>query len=232
MLENQKAQMKILVVEDELNLASFLKRGLEEQGHQVEMALDAKTSKVFIATEKFDLLILDVMLPDGNGLTLCKDYKLLHPNLPILLLTSLGSTVDKVTGLDAGADDYLVKPFQFSELLARIRVIERRGVAVQKPVIYKALDLVLDTSAKTVSRSGGSINLTAREFKLLQVFLENRNKVLSRLEIAEKVWDINFNTGTNVVDVYVNYLRNKIDKHHKIRLIQTVVGMGYVLRTD
>ena len=224
--------MKILVVEDELNLASFLKRGLEEQGHQVEMALDAKTSKVFIATEKFDLLILDVMLPDGNGLTLCKDYKLLHPNLPILLLTSLGSTVDKVTGLDAGADDYLVKPFQFSELLARIRVIERRGVAVQKPVIYKALDLVLDTSAKTVSRSGGSINLTAREFKLLQVFLENRNKVLSRLEIAEKVWDINFNTGTNVVDVYVNYLRNKIDKHHKIRLIQTVVGMGYVLRTD
>jgi len=231
-LENQKAQMKILVVEDELNLASFLKRGLEEQGHQVEMALDAKTSKVFIATEKFDLLILDVMLPDGNGLTLCKDYKLLHPNLPILLLTSLGSTVDKVTGLDAGADDYLVKPFQFSELLARIRVIERRGVAVQKPVIYKALDLVLDTSAKTVSRSGGSINLTAREFKLLQVFLENRNKVLSRLEIAEKVWDINFNTGTNVVDVYVNYLRNKIDKHHKIRLIQTVVGMGYVLRTD
>lgn len=232
MLENQKAQMKILVVEDELNLASFLKRGLEEQGHQVEMALDAKTSKVFIATEKFDLLILDVMLPDGNGLTLCKDYKLLHPNLPILLLTSLGSTVDKVTGLDAGADDYLVKPFQFSELLARIRVIERRGVAVQKPVIYKALDLVLDTSAKTVSRSGGSINLTAREFKLLQVFLENKNKVLSRLEIAEKVWDINFNTGTNVVDVYVNYLRNKIDKHHKIRLIQTVVGMGYVLRTD
>jgi DNA-binding response OmpR family regulator len=224
--------MKILVVEDELNLASFLKRGLEEQGHEVEMALDAKTSKVLVATEKFDLMVLDVMLPDGNGISLCKDFKFLHPNLPILLLTSLGSTSDKVTGLDAGADDYLVKPFQFSELLARIRVIERRGAAAQKPIIYKVLDLTLDTSAKSVSRAGQPISLTAREFKLLQVFLENKNKVLSRLEIAEKVWDINFDTGTNVVDVYVNYLRNKIDKNHKVRLIQTVVGMGYVLRTE
>ena len=224
--------MKILVVEDELNLASFLKRGLEEQFYEVEMALDAKTAKVFIATEKFDLIILDVILPDGNGISLCKDFKFLHPNLPILILTSLGSTADKVNGLDSGADDYLVKPFQFTELLARIRVIERRGMAAQKPLVYNALDLILDTSAKTVSRAGGSISLTAREFKLLQVFLENKNKVLSRLEIAEKVWDINFDTGTNVVDVYVNYLRNKIDKNHKTRLIQTVVGMGYVLRTE
>jgi len=224
--------MKILVVEDELNLATFLKRGLEEQNHKVEIALDAKTSKVHLATDKFDLLILDVILPDGNGIQLCKDFKFLHPRLPIILLTSLGSTSDKVSGLDSGADDYLVKPFQFSELLARIRAVERRNTSLSSPVLLTADDLQLDTVAKTVVRSGKSISLTAREFKLLQVFLENKNKVLSRLEIAEKVWDINFDTGTNVVDVYVNYLRNKVDKDFPLRLIQTVVGMGYVLRTD
>lgn len=223
--------MKILIVEDELNLAAFLKRGLEEQGHKVEMALDAKTAKVFLATENFDIAILDVMLPDGNGIQLCKDFKFLHPKLSIVMLTSLGSTIDKITGLDSGADDYLVKPFQFSELLARLRAIERRKMPVRQNLILEVEGLKMDTDAKTVVRDGKNISLTAREFKLLQVFLENKNKVLSRLEIAEKVWDINFNTGTNVVDVYVNYLRNKIDKNFKVRLIQTVVGMGYVLRT-
>ncbi len=224
--------MKILVVEDELNLATFLKRGLEEAGHVAEIALDSKTSKVLVATGKFDLLVLDVMLPDGNGFQLCKDFKFLHPKLPIIMLTSLGATNDKVTGLDSGADDYLVKPFQFSELLARIRVIERRNESGLKPVILEVYDLKLDTDSKIVTRGGHPIALTAREFKLLQVFLENKNKVLSRLEIAEKVWDINFDTGTNVVDVYINYLRNKIDKEFKLKLIQTVVGMGYVLRTE
>lgn len=224
--------MKILVVEDELNLASFLKRGLEEEGHQVEMALDGKTAKVHMATEKYDLLVMDVMLPDANGIKLCQDFKSLHPKLPIVLLTALGTTTDKVTGLDAGADDYLVKPFQFSELTARIRAIERRLAQRHLPTKYSANDLTLDVESRMVHRAGTPIYLTTREFKLLQVFLLNKNKVLTRLEIAESVWDINFDTGTNVVDVYVNYLRNKVDKGFDTKLIHTVIGMGYVLRAD
>ena len=224
--------MKILVVEDELNLATYLKRGLEEEGHTIELALDSKTAKIHMGSDKFDMVILDIILPDGNGLVLCKDFKELHPKVPIIILTSLGSTKDKVSGLDSGADDYLVKPFQFSELAARIRAIERRKHQNQSPTILTAMDLVMDTSSRSVKRNGKAITLTAREFKLLQVFLENRNKVLSRMEIAESVWDINFDTGTNVVDVYVNYLRNKIDKLHEKKLIHTVIGVGYVLRTE
>ena len=224
--------MKILVVEDELNLATYLKRGLEEEGHTIELALDSKTAKIHMGSDKFDMVILDIILPDGNGLVLCKDFKELHPKIPIIILTSLGSTKDKVSGLDSGADDYLVKPFQFSELAARIRAIERRKHQNQSPTILTALDLVMDTSSRSVQRNGKAITLTAREFKLLQVFLENRNKVLSRMDIAESVWDINFDTGTNVVDVYVNYLRNKIDKMHEKKLIHTVIGVGYVLRAE
>ncbi len=224
--------MKILVVEDELNLATYLKRGLEEEGHTIELALDSKTAKIHMGSDKFDMVILDIILPDGNGLVLCKDFKELHPKIPIIILTSLGSTKDKVSGLDSGADDYLVKPFQFSELAARIRAIERRKHQNQSPTILTALDLVMDTSSRSVVRNGKAITLTAREFKLLQVFLENRNKVLSRMDIAESVWDINFDTGTNVVDVYVNYLRNKIDKMHEKKLIHTVIGVGYVLRAE
>lgn len=224
--------MKILVIEDEFNLASFLKRGLEEEGHKVELALDGKTAKVHMASDKFDLLVMDVILPDANGVKLCQDFKSLHPKIPIILLTALGSTQDKVTGLDAGADDYLVKPFQFSELTARIRVIERRLLQHNLPSRYSALDLTLDVESRMVIRAGQPINLTTREFRLLQVFLLNKNRVLTRLEIAESVWDINFDTGTNVVDVYVNYLRNKIDKGHDIKLIHTVIGVGYVLRAD
>jgi DNA-binding response OmpR family regulator len=198
--------MKILIVEDELNLASFLKRGLEEEGHQVEMALDAKTAKVHLASDKFEMLIMDVILPDGNGMKLCQDFKALHPKTPIILLTSLGQVQDKVAGLDSGADDYLVKPFQFSELTARIRAVERRLSHYASPPILNAANLTMDIANHNVARDGKDISLTAREFRLLQVFLENKNRVLSRLEIAESVWDINFDTGTNVVDVYVNYL--------------------------
>jgi len=224
--------MKILIVEDELNLASFLKRGLEEEGHQVEMALDAKTAKVHLASDKFEMLIMDVILPDGNGMKLCQDFKALHPKTPIILLTSLGQVQDKVAGLDSGADDYLVKPFQFSELTARIRAVERRLSHYASPPILNAANLTMDIANHNVARDGKDISLTAREFRLLQVFLENKNRVLSRLEIAESVWDINFDTGTNVVDVYVNYLRNKIDRNFEPRLIHTVVGVGYVLRSE
>ena len=224
--------MKILVVEDELNLATYLKRGLEEEGHTIELALDSKTAKIHMGSDKFDMVILDIILPDGNGLVLCKDFKELHPNVPIIILTSLGSTKDKVSGLDSGADDYLVKPFQFSELAARIRAIERRKHQNQSPTILTALDLEMDTSSRSVQRNGKAITLTAREFKLLQVFLENRNKVLSRIDIAQSVWDINFDNVTNVVEVYVNYFRNKIDKMHEKKLIHTVIGVGYVLRAE
>lgn len=224
--------MKILVIEDELSLASFIKRGLEEEGHEVDMALDAKTAKINVATENYDLLLLDVILPDGNGVNLCKDFRSLHPKLPIILLTALGSTQDKVIGLDSGADDYLVKPFQFTELLARIRALNRRLKPNGEVNSFQAADLMLDIDAKRVTRAGKDINLTSREFKLLEVFMKNKNKVLSRQEIAQEVWDINFDTGTNVVDVYINYLRNKIDKTFEPKLVQTVIGSGYVLRAD
>lgn len=224
--------MKILIIEDELNLASFLKRGLEEEGHQVDMALDAKTAKIHVATNHYDLLLLDIILPDGNGVTLCKDFHSLHPKLPIILLTALGSTHDKVIGLDAGADDYLVKPFQFSELTARIRALSRRIKSKGEVTTLSAANLVLDVEARRVTRAGKDISLTTREFKLLEVLLRNKNKVLSRQEIAQEVWDINFDTGTNVVDVYINYLRNKIDKTFEPKLVQTVIGSGYVLRAE
>ncbi len=224
--------MKILIVEDELNLASFLKRGLEEEGHQVEMALDAKTAKVHLASDKFEMLIMDVILPDGNGMKLCQDFKALHPKTPIILLTSLGQVQEKVAGLDSGADDYLVKPFQFSELTARIRALQRRLSHYASPPVLSAANLTMDIANHKVVRDDKDISLTAREFRLLQVFLENKNRVLSRLEIAESVWDINFDTGTNVVDVYVNYLRNKIDRNFEPKLVHTVVGVGYVLRSE
>ena len=224
--------MKILLVEDELNLAGFLKKGLEEEGHEVVIAPDIKSARHEMKPNVFELVILDLILPDGNGLQLCRDFKTGFPHLPIVMLTSLGSVQDKVEGLDSGADDYLVKPFQFSELMARIRVIERRSQLAGKSNVLIVADLVMDSSARTVKRNEKSITLTAREFRLLKVFIENKNHVLSRMEIAERVWDINFDTGTNVVDVYVNYLRNKIDKGFEPKLIQTVIGVGYVLRSE
>lgn len=224
--------MKILVVEDEANLAGYLKKGLEEEGHDIMVAGNCRSAKEVMRPDEFELVLLDLILPDGNGLLLCQDFKKLQPHLPILVLTSLGSTEDKVSGLDAGADDYLVKPFQFSELAARIRVIERRKKLLQNGTVLKIADLTLDAAARTVTRGNKSIALTSREFKLLKVFIENKDVVLSRMEIAEKVWEIKFDTGTNVVDVYVNYLRNKIDKGFDIKLIHTIIGVGYVLRSE
>jgi DNA-binding response OmpR family regulator len=224
--------MKILVVEDETNLAGYLKKGLEEEGHEISIAPDARSAREFLTPDQFELVLLDVILPDGDGLQLCQDFKKSQPKLPIVMLTSLGSTEDKVAGLDAGADDYLVKPFQFSELAARIRVIERRNNLLQHGSVLKVADLTLDAAARTVVRGDKAISLTAREFKLLKVFLENMDIVLTRMEIAERVWEINFDTGTNVVDVYVNYLRNKIDKGFDRKLIHTVIGTGYVLRSE
>jgi two-component system copper resistance phosphate regulon response regulator CusR len=224
--------LKILVIEDEVNLADYLKKGLEEEGHEISVAPCIKAARVAMEPDYFDLVVLDLILPDGNGLQLCSEFKQEQPKLPVVMLTSLGSTEDKVAGLDSGADDYLVKPFHFSELAARIRAIDRRQKLIHQSTVLKIADLSMDITAHRVQRAGKLISLTTREFKLLRVFLENINVVLSRMEIAEKVWDIHFDTGTNVVDVYVNYLRNKLDKGFDQKLIHTVIGAGYVLRTE
>lgn len=224
--------MKILIVEDEANLAGYLKKGLEEEGHEISLAANARTAEKVMVPDGFDLVVLDLILPDGNGLDLCSSFKKLQPRLPVVMLTSLGGTEDKVAGLDSGADDYLVKPFQFSELAARIRAVERRQRLMNQGTVLKIADLMMDVSAHKVSRAGKNISLTSREFKLLKVFMENQDVVLSRMDIADKVWDIHFDTGTNVVDVYVNYLRNKMDKPFDQKLIHTVIGAGYVLRNQ
>lgn len=224
--------MRILVVEDEINLADYLRKGLEEEGHEISVAPGIKAARVAMEPDFFDLVVLDLILPDGNGLQLCREFKQEQPKLPVVMLTSLGSTEDKVAGLDSGADDYLVKPFQFSELAARIRAINRRQKLMNQSTVLKIADLSMDIAAHRVQRAGKTISLTTREFKLLRIFLENINVVLSRMEIAEKVWDIHFDTGTNVVDVYVNYLRNKLDKGFDQKLIHTVIGAGYVLRNE
>jgi len=223
--------MKVLLVEDEAAVISLMKRSLSEQGMEVSVALDGNMGMQMATDHMFDVVILDIMLPGINGLDICRSLRSNKVNVPILMLTALGSTENVVAGLDAGADDYLPKPFKLTELHARLRALGRRKGAV--PIQDNKLTfsgLTLDTSSKAVFRDGNQINLTATELKLLEFFLRNPNRVLSRVEILEHVWDINFNLGTNVVDVYVNYLRKKIDREYNTRLIHTMVGMGYMLK--
>jgi two-component system, OmpR family, copper resistance phosphate regulon response regulator CusR len=225
--------MKILVVEDEPSISNLIKRGLEENGYEVMQAFDGEMGLLLAQRSEYAVILLDIILPGLNGLEVCQKLrKELGIQTPVLLLTALNETDDVVTGLDAGADDYLGKPFKFKELLARVRALSRRsGTASPAPAnLLKVADLVVDLDAKTVQRAGVDIKLTAKEFFLLEYLMRNRNRVLSRMDILEKVWDINFDLGTNVVDVYMNYLRNKIDKPFDQKLIQTVVGMGYVLK--
>ena len=223
---------RILVIEDERNVAAFIEKGLREAGYEIFLAYDGPQGLELLEQKEIDLLILDIVLPMMDGRLVAKKVRELgHENLPIIMLTALGTTENVVEGLDSGADDYLVKPFKFKELLARIRALSRRHVPmgmVGRRLI--ASDLELDRDAKTVKRAGDDIKLTSTEFRLLEFFLRNKNRVLSRIDILESVWDINFNLGTNVVDVYVNYLRNKIDRPYGHRLIHTVIGMGYTLR--
>jgi DNA-binding response OmpR family regulator len=179
---------------------------------------------------EYDLIILDLILPGINGLELCKRIRRFKTDLPILMLTALGTTKDKVMGLEAGADDYLVKPFHFEELLARIKALSRRRMLISPGVIFKMADLEVDSYKKVVWRSGRQIVLTAKEFSLLELLIANKNRVLSRSYIAEAIWGINYDRGTNLIDVYINYLRTKIDKGFDQPLIHTVIGMGYVLK--
>jgi two-component system copper resistance phosphate regulon response regulator CusR len=221
--------MNILLIEDEPEVAHFIKTGLEEQGHTVTLMHDGKTGQALAIEKDFDLLILDIILPGSNGLKICSNVREHKKNMPILMLTALGTITDKVLGLENGADDYMTKPFHFDELLARIKALTRRQTASSGKT-YKVADLELNSSTKTVSRNGKEILLTTKEFVLLEVLMANTNKVLSRKYIAEQVWGINFDRGTNHIDVYINYLRTKIDKNHSQKLIHTVIGMGYVLK--
>lgn len=224
--------MQILIVEDEPKVAAFIRKGLEENGDTVVHASDGISGRQSALENNFDVIILDIMLPKLNGLELCRDVRKLKPDTKVIMLTALDSVDDKVKGLDSGADDYLEKPFHFKELLARIRAIKRRGAETTEEVIYRIADLEMDIHSKTVHRSGQLIKMTAKEFNLLELFLKNQGKVLTRGDIAEKVWQIDFDTGTNIIDVYVNYLRNKIDKNFSPKLIHTQVGLGYVMREE
>ncbi|MBC6699400.1 response regulator [Hymenobacter puniceus] len=223
--------MKILLVEDEPKLASFVKKGFNNEGYEIEVAYDGRMGQSLIQQNRYDLVILDVNLPYVNGFELCRLVRRQDAHVPVLLLTALDSLDDKVTGFEAGTDDYLVKPFEFKELLLRARVLMRRHTeaATVQPTLRIA-DLELNLDAKTVSRAGQRIDLTTKEYSLLEYLLLNRGKIISRVDIAEKVWELNFDTNTNVIDVYVSYLRKKLDKGYPVKLIHTVVGMGYVLR--
>lgn len=223
--------MNLLLVEDEPNVVSVVSRGLTEEGFTVSIAPDGLIGKQMALENQFDLIILDIMLPGINGLELCKIIKESRPSTPIIMLTALGTTENVVNGLDNGADDYLIKPFKFAELFARIRMLLRRYIgSVNLDQIISIADLQINLSAKTVRRGNTDIILTATEYRLLEYMAKNKGKILSRIDILENVWDIDFNLGTNVVDVYVNYIRKKIDKNADQKLIHTAVGLGYVLR--
>ncbi|MFQ5520215.1 MAG: heavy metal response regulator transcription factor [Candidatus Methylomirabilia bacterium] len=221
--------MRLLVVEDEKKIASFIKQGLEEEGHAVDVASDGEAGLEMALDQAHDLIILDILLPRKDGVRVLQELRKEKVSTPVLLLTVRATIEDKVLGLDAGADDYLTKPFAFQELLARVRALLRRRTETASPVLQVA-DLTLDPARRVVSRGGEKIELTSREFSLLDYFMRNPGRVLTRTMIAERVWDYNFDTTTNVIDVYVNYLRKKIDAGQGPKLIHTVRGVGYVLK--
>ncbi len=223
----------ICLVEDEQKVASFICKGLEEHGYKIKTTGDGASAKALLQHQSFDLLIFDVMLPDINGIELCRQIRETDTKTPVLMLTALDQVQNKVAGLKAGADDYLVKPFHFSELLARIEALLRRQSArAEENHVLTFDDLKLDTWTNIAEREGAQISLTAKEYTLLELFMRHPNKVLSREYIAGQVWKIDFDTGTNFIDVYVNYLRKKIENGSKNKLIHTVIGMGYILKSD
>jgi DNA-binding response OmpR family regulator len=226
--------LKILIVEDEERIARLVKQGLEENGYETMIAYDGLTGKKLALQQDFDLVITDIILPQMSGIELCRELRLFKPDMPIILLTALGTTDDKVEGFDAGADDYLVKPFDFRELLVRIRAVMNRktGKPIAQSAILKYADLELNNLTKMVTRSGKTISFTPKELKLLEYMMQNSDRVLSRAEIAEKVWDTHFDTGTNFIDVYINYLRKKIDKDFTNKLIHTKQGLGFIFAAE
>lgn len=227
---------KVLLVEDEVSVASFVIRSLTEEGYEVSNAPDGNIGLMMAIEHSFDIILLDIMLPGINGLEVCRKIREKGIDTPILMLTALGTTENVVTGLDSGADDYLSKPFKLAELSARIRSLLRRKQASNghdnngaDHDLYLS-DLVLNTAEKTATRAGKSIELTATEYRLLEYLLKNRKRVVSRMDILEQVWGVDFNMNTKVVDVYINYLRKKVDKDFEPKLIHTAVGMGYIMK--
>lgn len=226
--------MKILVVEDEQKVAEFIKKGLEENGFKVDIVHDGILAKHMAFANQYDLILLDIIIPKLNGIELAKELRIGKVNTPILMLTALGRTDDKLVGFDSGADDYLTKPFEFRELLARVKALTKRNApeTVHTVRILGIADLEMNLDSHTVVRAGQKIDLTAKEFALLEYFIRNKGKAIPRAEIAEKVWGLNFDTGTNVIDVYVNFLRKKVDKAFEKKLIHTLIGMGYIMKED
>jgi len=227
-------ERRILIIEDERKIADTLKFGLSEHGYQVEVAYDGTIGLRIYLSYDFDLVILDINLPGINGFDLCKMIREKNKKIPIIMLTSMGRLEDKIEGYDAGADDYMVKPFEFKELLMKIRAQLKHIMSQHLPVgnFLKAADLEMNLDTMDVTRAGNKINLTAKEFQLLEYMLRNKNRVVTRADIAVNVWDTDFDTNTNVIDVYISYLRNKIDKSFDNKLIQTMVGTGYILREN
>jgi heavy metal response regulator len=223
--------MRILVIEDEKKVASFIKRGLEAASYSVDVEYDGPGGLNRLLRSEYDLVILDVMLPGIDGLSLMKQIRQRRMDVPVLLLTARVTVADRVMGLDLGADDYLTKPFAFEELLARVRALLRRGAAAA-PAVLAIADLRLDPATREVTRGDKRIDLTPKEYALLEFFLRRRDQVLSRAVIAQHVWGVNYDTFTNIIDVYVNYLRKKIDDNFELKLIHTVRGAGYVLKEE
>lgn len=222
--------MKILLVEDERKTIQFLKKGLEENGYEVDSAEDGATGRNLAFRNTYNLIITDIIMPELNGRELCRELRKAKIETPILMLTALGETDDVVEGLDSGADDYLSKPFEFKELLARIRSLTKRQPTPVNENLLRFADLVMEVHSKSVVRAGRKIDLTSKEFSLLEYFLRNRGRVIPRAELSKHVWNVDFDTGTNMVEVYVNYLRKKIDKDFENKLIHTQFGMGYILK--
>ncbi|HRE50906.1 MAG TPA: response regulator transcription factor [Flavitalea sp.] len=224
-------EIRILLVEDEKKIADSLKKGLSEHNYHVEVAYDGLMGKKLFDSDRFDLIILDINLPLVNGYDLCKKIRSRNPSVPIVMLTALNAISDKIEGFDAGADDYIVKPFDFKEVLVRIKaLLKRTNQNIPVGNILKVGDLVMNLDSKEVTRGGNDIFLTAKEFQLLEYLIRNRNRVVSRADIALNVWDIDFDTKTNVIDVYVNFLRKKLDNNFEKKIIHTQVGMGYILK--
>lgn len=227
-------ERRVLLVEDEARIADTLRIGLIENGYEVEVAYDGKLGYNLFQSQPFNIIILDINLPEVNGYELCRRIRASDTNVPVIMLTALNAIENKIEGYDVGADDYIIKPFEFRELLMKIRVLLRRAGNVLIPIgnMLKAEDLVMNLETKEVVRDGILINLTAKEFQLLEYLIRNKNRVVSRADIAINVWDIDFDTNTNIIDVYISYVRNKIDKNFEKKLIQTQIGMGYILKEN